>query len=369
MIPIHILMALAAEPLAIEPGKLQQVMDFLLLRADGVKISAEEIEARVTNRDAKQAAASGGKVAVLPIFGMIMPRVESMKVSERGTPLADVAQTFRGLLADDNVSAIVAQFHSPGGLADGVEEFSQEVFEARGIKPLVAQIDSQAASAAYWIASQFDEVVASPSGHAGAIGVYTVHDDISGALEKLGVKRTVIKSGKFKGEGVAGPLTEEFAARVQERVDTMGRMFRKAVARGRGVTQTKVEEDFGQGDSFGAAELVKRGMADRVDSMKATLERFGVNVSPAMKSATVDMKRALAAGSRVSARMLEAHLCEVGWPGTAAKAIASLGLRGLDSRDANSGAEPAEQPAARGPAASTVRELTALAASVRLPQI
>jgi hypothetical protein len=85
---------------------------------------------------------------------------------------------------------------------------------------------------------------------------------------------------------------------------------------------------------FDAEELVKRGMADRVGSMKDTLERFGVEVSPAMRSATVEMRRALVAGERVSERMLGRHLREQGFSISAADRIASGGLRALDPRDA-----------------------------------
>lgn len=46
-----------------------------------------------------------------------------------------------------------------------------------------------------------DEIVVTPSGRAGSVGVYTAHDDISAALEKRGIKRAYISAGKNKGEG------------------------------------------------------------------------------------------------------------------------------------------------------------------------
>ncbi|WP_390922133.1 S49 family peptidase [Parasedimentitalea psychrophila] len=41
-----------------------------------------------------------------------------------------------------------------------------------------------AGSAAYWIAAAADELVVKPSGKVGSIGVYTMHDNMSAALEK-----------------------------------------------------------------------------------------------------------------------------------------------------------------------------------------
>ncbi|HTN60903.1 MAG TPA: S49 family peptidase, partial [Devosia sp.] len=58
-----------------------------------------------------------------------------------------------------------------------------------------------------------DEIVVTPSSEVGSIGVYTVRDDINVALENLGVKRTLIGAGKFKGEDAPfNPLSDETRA-------------------------------------------------------------------------------------------------------------------------------------------------------------
>lgn len=340
---LHILLAFAAEPLAIEPTKLNEIVSFLLMKADGGELSAGEIESRISQRRERETARGSGVVGVINVHGMIMPRVASMKVSEAGTPIEETAATFRAMLADDRFKAIVFNHDSPGGVVNGVEEFAQEIHEARGIKPIVAQVNGLSASASYWLATAADEVVVTPSGSGGSIGVYTAHDDISKALEAKGIKRTFIASGSRKLDGSPlEPLSEEAFSHISKRVKHAHGMFVRAVARGRGVSQTHVNENFGDGLVFDAEELVKRGMADRVGSMKDTLERFGVEVSPAMRSATGEMRRALAAGERVSQRMLGRHLREQGFSITAAERIASGGLRALDPREAE---EPLQQAA------------------------
>ena len=332
---LHILLQFAAEPLAIEPAKLNEIVSFLLMKADGGELAAEAIEARLSQKRERQAADGPGVVGVINIHGMIMPRVASMRVSEAGTPLEETAQVFRGMLHDEQFKVIVFNHDSPGGVVNGVEELAQEIHEARGIKPIIAQVNALSASASYWLASAADEIVVTPSGSGGSIGVYTVHEDISKALEAKGIKRTFIASGSRKLDGnPLEPLSEEAFAHVSKRVRFAHGMFVKAVARGRGVSQTHVNENFGDGLVFDAEELVKRGMADRVGSMKDTLERFGVDVSPAMRSATVEMRRALASGERVSTRMLGRHLREQGFSINAADRIATGGLRALDPREA-----------------------------------
>jgi signal peptide peptidase SppA len=349
---LHILLAFAAEPLAIEPAKLNEIVSFLLWKAEGGELSAGEIEARISQKRERQVASGPGVVGVINIHGMIMPRVASMRVSEAGTPLEETAQTFRAMLHDERFKAIVFNHDSPGGVVNGVEEFAQEIHEARGIKPIVAQINGLSASASYWLASAADEIVVTPSGSGGSIGVYTAHDDISKALEAKGIKRTFIASGSRKLDGSPlEPLSEDAFAHISKRVKHAHGMFVGAVARGRGVSRTHVNEEFGDGLVFDAEELVKRGMADRVGSMKDTLERFGVEVSPAMRSATVEMRRALAAGERVSQRLLGRHLREQGFANSAADRIASGGLRALDPRDAE---EPLQATTEDAAAVSTL---------------
>ncbi len=203
-----------------------------------------------------------------------------------GTSSELITKQFRAMLNDDSVKAIILDINSPGGVARSVEEVGNEIFQARGIKPVVAQINTCAASAAYWIAAQAEEIVVTPSGQGGSIGVYTIHEDISEMLAKEGVKETLIYSGEFKVLGNSfEPLSEEAKTVMQQRVDQLAQSFVRSVARGRGVSLKEVNDNFGQGLMFNADELVARGMADSVASMAETLERFGVQVNPALARA------------------------------------------------------------------------------------
>ena len=50
-------------------------------------------------------------------------------------------------------------------------------------------------------------------------------------------------------------------------VDTYGKAFERAVARGRGITQGVVHSKFGQGRVFDAVQAVRIGMADRIGTL------------------------------------------------------------------------------------------------------
>ncbi|NJN53292.1 MAG: S49 family peptidase [Anaerolineae bacterium] len=170
---------------------------------------------------------------------------------------------FRAALRDPDIASIVIDVDSPGGQVGGVEELAAEIFDARGQKPITAVVNTLAASAAYWIASAADEIVISPSGQAGSIGVFLIHEDMSAALAAAGETVTLISAGKYKVEGNPfEPLTEEARGAMQEMVNEYYGMFTKAVARNRGVKVADVRNGFGEGRVVGAGQAVALGMAD-----------------------------------------------------------------------------------------------------------
>jgi ClpP class serine protease len=157
------------------------------------------------------------------------------------------------------------------------------IHDARGTKPIVAQVNATAASAAYWIASAADETAVTPSARVGSVGVIWSHQDASKAMKKEGVKTTLItaKDSPYKSEGHPfGPLGDEAAAHVQREVDEAGARFVKAVARNRNVSQGHVRDNFGKGRMLDADRAVAAGMADHVATMHQTLQRFGAGLYP-----------------------------------------------------------------------------------------
>jgi signal peptide peptidase SppA len=175
------------------------------------------------------------------------------------------------------VSAVVLDIDSPGGTVAGVTELAAEIRAARGgSKPIVAAANTLAASAAYWLASQADEVVVSPSGSVGSIGVYAVHQEVSRMLDEMGVGTTIISAGPHKTEGNEfEPLTDEARADIQSRVDVSYASFVADVAAGRGVTAEQVEADFGGGRVLTARKAQSAGMVDRVETLAQTVARLG----------------------------------------------------------------------------------------------
>jgi capsid assembly protease len=237
-------------------------------------------------------------ISILGVLGVIAQRAAQVDdiSGPGGTSVERLTQRFRAALADQAVRAIVLDIDSPGGGVYGVEELAEEIRAARGQKPIVAVANSLAASAAYWIASAADEVVVTPSGQVGSIGVYAAHEDISKFLENEGIKETLIFSGKYKVEGNPfEPLTDEARASIQKDVATYYGSFVRAVAKGRGASPAAVEKGFGQGRVVGAKEAVEEKMADRVETLDAAVRRVGSGKKGSSRAESSDPERSAAA--------------------------------------------------------------------------
>lgn len=271
--------ALGQAPWAIHPAAFEVMVEVVARRGAGVRLEAAEIEARTAaaRRPRETQGGAPGGIAVLPVFGVLSHRMHLFQdVSASGTSAEALLLQFRALVDSPEVGAIILDIDSPGGSVFGIPELAEAVFQARQVKPVWAVANSMAASAAYWVASQASELIVTPSGEVGSIGVFSMHADYSKQAEAEGVKVTYIFAGRHKVEGNPfEPLAEEAAAYEQGRVDEIYGAFTKDVARGRGVSQAKARgEEFGEGRMVGAARAVAEGLADRVETLQDAIDRL-----------------------------------------------------------------------------------------------
>jgi signal peptide peptidase SppA len=267
---------------AIESGRMRAMLN---TRIVGNKLSREEIDAATNPTTFRQERG----VAVLPLYGPIMYRSSMWTAYFGGTSVEKWGRAFDELVASERVGAIVIDVDSPGGTVDGVPELAEHVRGVRGVKPIIAVSNTFMASAAYWIASAADEIVVAPSGEAGSIGVWSMHVDVSGLLEKFGEKVTLISAGKYKVEGNPyEPLTEEARAAIQQDVDHYYDLFVDAVAKGRGATTKAVRDGYGQGRMLTSKAAVEAGLANRV----GTLAEVVTNQSRLLGKRAAELRRA-----------------------------------------------------------------------------
>lgn len=261
---------------ALTEDKWAEMVPALIRHAKGDKLDAQQLQAFMGGRDEKPVASSKrGAVAIIPIRGVIAHRMDAMSNTSGGASCESIGAMIDQVAADPGIGTIVYDVDSPGGTVTGIPELAAKMFALRGVKKQVAIVNGMACSAGYWLAAQCDEIVCIPSGSAGSIGVFSAHQDVSAALEKEGIKVTLIKAGKFKTEGNPfEPLSEEALAVLQARVDEAYGLFAKDVARGRGVSASDVKAGYGEGRSLPAKEAKAAGLIDRIATMDDTLARL-----------------------------------------------------------------------------------------------
>ncbi len=268
-----------SDKMAIMPEKLSDIIE--ARKANEVTISAVEVAALIENAKTRTASSFKnvkGSIAILPLHGFISHRATIWAAWGLESSSELFTLWFNAVINDSSVGAVVIDVNSPGGTVFGLTAVTDAIFNARGKKPIIAVANSLMASAAYFIASSADEIVADPDAEVGSIGTIAVHFDHSAQLELMGVNPTIIHAGKFKAEGSPFvPLDDEAKAEFQRTVDSYYDTFVSAVARNRGITVSKVKSDFGQGRVLRADDAQSVGMVDRVATLNDVLERLGSN--------------------------------------------------------------------------------------------
>ncbi len=182
-----------------------------------------------------------------------------------------IRANFRAALNDEAIGAIVLDIDSAGGEVAGCFDLVEEIYQARGIKPIVAIANEAALSAAYAIASAADRVYLTRTAAIGSVGVMAVHVDQSALDEKAGLKFTAIYAGAKKNDATPHEaLTPEASKDIQARVDKTYSLFCQTVARNRGLNESTIKAT--DASIYTGTDAVTAGLADGVLSYDQLLQ-------------------------------------------------------------------------------------------------
>lgn len=189
-----------------------------------------------------------------------------------GYDLRDFDSALVAAARDPDLRNVLLVMNSPGGSVTGVPESAQRVADLAKSKNVFAFADGLCCSAAYYIASQADQVFGTPSSDVGSIGVYMALVDATRRLEDLGLKVNEIKDGEYKTMGAPWKeLTEKERAMFQAEVSKIGTMFRDAVNSKR----PDVTNETMQGQSFFGDNALEAGLVDAImPDLSAVLAEF-----------------------------------------------------------------------------------------------
>lgn len=171
----------------------------------------------------------------------------------------DADELAQAIAATPEGQTVVLWFRSPGGTSGGIPETAEVIRAAGQRRTVVAFTDDLCASAAYWLASQCEQIVATPTAMVGSIGVYLAFYDYTGYLEQMGLKLELFKAGRLKAMGLPGnSLSDEEGKHLQALVDKTYSQFTADVLANRELATDTMQGQTFEGENALAANLVDR---------------------------------------------------------------------------------------------------------------
>ena len=202
------------------------------------------------------------KIAVIDVKGTIASEGEAF-----GEVIANskqIVKLIRAAKDDASVKAIIIDLDTPGGEVTASDEIYHEL-KLCG-KPVVAMMNTMAASGGYYVACGADKIVANKFTMTGSIGVIISTVDVSGLLDWAKVKPEFYTSGKMKAMlNPAKPTTEEEAKVVQALVMDAYKEFAGIVSKARNIPLEKITQgELGDGRVFDGEQALANGLVDQI---------------------------------------------------------------------------------------------------------
>lgn len=260
--------------------------------------------ARYNDDDSEPTYTIENGVATIDVRGLLVPETSSDYRSWGVTGYANLADYIQQANDDYTVTSIVLDIDSGGGYVAGLDGITESIYQSA--KPIETFVSGDIYSAAYWLGASTSKVTASKHSGVGSIGVYVVHTEESGWLERYGEKVSLFRSGKWKAAfNSFMPLTADEQTRLQEGVDESASIFFNHVAAQRNVDAKTVKG--WEGDVFTAVKAKELGLIDAIaDSVAASSSTKQSNTNPKTEGESMDLQEAQAKITALEAEKAQA---------------------------------------------------------------
>ncbi len=222
------------------------------------------------------AGAVGWRAAGGTGFSAVTPQIARISIDGFIAGSEKTRELMKRVGESSAVSGVVVSINSPGGTTTGSEELFRNLRALAEKKPNVAFVDGTAASGAYITAIAADHIVARETSLVGSIGVLFQYPEVSGLLDKVGVKVEEVKSSPLKAEPSGFHPTPPAAREALQAIvgDTFG-WFKDLVAERRKMNPDQLKA-VADGRVFSGRQSVPLGLIDETGSERqavAWLER------------------------------------------------------------------------------------------------
>lgn len=182
-----------------------------------------------------------------------------------------ILKQIREMKKSKSNKGMILYVNSPGGAVYQSDEIYTAIRDYQNTtkRPVYSYYAEYAASGAYYISACSDHIAANKYCTTGSIGVYVGPlFEVSGLLEKAGVKAEIIRSGENKAMGSSYvPLTDEQRQIYQDQVDEIYNNFVGIVAEGRGMDEEYVRM-LADGRAYTASQALNNGLIDEICSQQ-----------------------------------------------------------------------------------------------------
>ncbi|WP_365996486.1 signal peptide peptidase SppA [Sulfuricurvum sp.] len=162
------------------------------------------------------------------------------------------------------VKGVLFSIDSPGGAVAPSVEIAYAIKRLSETKPTVVYAAGIMASGGYYSAIWGNEIIANPGSMIGSIGVIMEGADISGLMDKVGVKTQVVHAGTYKQVGTFDrEWSDVERAELDKVIGGTYAMFVADVARARKLDANNSSE-FADAHIFTAAQAQKVGLVDKI---------------------------------------------------------------------------------------------------------
>lgn len=207
---------------------------------------------------------------------------EIARVTVEGTitESRDQLKMLKKLADAEHVDAVLVFVNSPGGTTTGGEALYGALRDIAKKKPVVSQFGTLAASAGYIVGLGTDHIVSRGNTITGSVGVIMQWPEVTGLLDKLGVKMNEVKSGALKASpSPFQPMDEASREVTQRMIDEGFRWFLSLVEERRGVKPADVP-GLVTGRIFSGREALTLKLVDEIggeaEALKWLEEKRGI---------------------------------------------------------------------------------------------
>ncbi|MHC4395727.1 MAG: signal peptide peptidase SppA [Planctomycetota bacterium] len=207
------------------------------------------------------------KIAIITIGGIIDSRQSQ-----------DMYKQLKEAKKDRRIKGLIIRVDSPGGLVSSSDQIYNEIRKWREEteKPVVAFMESIAASGGYYASVACDKIVAEPTVITGSVGVILSYLVVQELLEeKLGIEPVVVKSGERKDwpSMFETPDEEQLQYLDDKLISPAYERFVAIVAEGRASLTVDDVKRLADGSIYGADEALAEKLIDAIGYLDDAIEQ------------------------------------------------------------------------------------------------